>query len=786
MLPNLGQGRRNTITQLLFSEKSDLNKSISFFYKSPSFNCKTQKSHHSETSVNTMKIAQRPQNLEARQALKMVASLCLGVFPSAALHAQSATTALADVMVQSGRLEQKQFDAPASVFSIDADTIHNSGPQVNISDVLNRAPGVVALNRNNYAQDVQISIRGFGSRAAFGVRGIRLITDGIPASMPDGQGQTSTISMTSTDRIEVLTGPLAQLYGNASGGVIQTFTREAGATPEAQVSLYTGSFGMQRTDWQISQRSGNVGLVADYSTFSIDGYRQQSSAERKQLNSVITVDAKPDTRFKFIVNIFDMPEAKDALGLRANQLATPSNADDGALTYRTRKTVKQEQTGAVIEHVVNSDLKFLGRVYGGMRSNLQYQVGTTTNPTGAWTGLEREFKGVGLQANGKALVFEGKRVTWTAGVDYDHAQEQRQAGAATNGEKSLSNGNALTRNELNSAINLDVFAQANWSINERYTLTTGVRRSDVTLKSRDDYPTTGPGSDADGSGRVQYKATSPVIGLTWHAKDNLNLYANYGKGFETPTLSEAAYKPNGNSTPLATFNPNLAASTSQHLELGTKWIASANTRLDASWFHIKTDNEIVTLRNSGGRTAFDNSSQTTRDGFEVALRHQLNKHWRSQTSATFLDASYDKGFRNFVTGTTNEVLAGNKLPAIPKRQLFTSLQWSEKGFAQVGQKPALGLEAGLDLIGRSSMWANDSNSTTTNDYALAAGFTQLNARVRQRFEIAQVRVEAFVGVDNITSKNNISSVISNQSSQKYFEPGLPRNWVVGLTSKIPL
>jgi iron complex outermembrane recepter protein len=220
----------------------------------------TRTRHRMETSVTIMKIAKKSTSSETRHALKLVASLCLGVFPSAALHAQSATTALADVMVQSGRLEQKQFDAPASVFAIDADTIRSSGPQVNISDVLNRAPGVVALNRNNYAQDVQISIRGFGSRAAFGLRGIRLITDGIPASMPDGQGQASTVSMTSTDRVEVLTGPLAQLYGNASGGVIQTFTREAGATPEAQVSLYAGSFGMTRTDWQISQRSGNVGF----------------------------------------------------------------------------------------------------------------------------------------------------------------------------------------------------------------------------------------------------------------------------------------------------------------------------------------------------------------------------------------------------------------------------------------------------------------------------------------------------------------------------------------------
>jgi iron complex outermembrane recepter protein len=517
-------------------------------------------------------------------------------------------------------------------------------------------------------------------------------------------------------------------------------------------------------------------MVADYSTFAIEGYRDNSDTRRQQLNSVITVDAKPDTRIKFIINIFDMPYAKDALGLKASQLGTPSMAGDGAQTYRTRKTVKQEQTGAVIEHTVNSDLKFLARVYGGTRSNLQYQVATPTNANGAWTGLERQFEGVGLQASGKAHVFESQRMNWVIGTDIDHAQEQRQAGNATTGEKT-----DITRNELNEASNRDYFAQANWSLGERYTLTTGVRQSNVTLKTRDDTTSTQPNPNS-----VNYKATSPVLGLTWHAQDNLNIYINQGKGFETPTMSEVAYTPNGTSAPLARFNPNLAASTSHHLELGTKWIASANTRLDAAWFQITTDDEIVTYRNASGRTAYVNASQTTRDGFEFALRHQVNNHWRNQTSATLMNATYDKGFTNVVTGTTNTVLPGSSLPAIPKRQLFTSLQWSEKGFAQAGQKPALGLEAGLDLIARSSMWANDTNSTTSTDYALAPGFTQFNARVRQRYQIGQARVEAFVGVDNLTNKDSISSVIVNQAKQQYFEPGLPRSWVVGLTSQIPL
>jgi iron complex outermembrane receptor protein len=729
--------------------------------------------HQTLQTARTMKFN---KSNTPHHALTVGALLCLSVFPSSGLYAQTAGKELNEIIVQSGRLEQKKFDAPASVYTIDADTLRNSGPQVNISDVLNRAPGVVALNRNNYAQDVQISIRGFGSRAAFGVRGIRLITDGIPASMPDGQGQTSTVSMTSTARMEVLTGPLAQLYGNASGGVIQTFTREAGDKPEAQVNLYTGSFGMQRTDWQISQRSGNVGLVADYSTFSIDGYRQQSSAERKQLNSVITVDAKPDTRFKFIVNIFDMPIAKDPVGLTKAGLSTPDKVVSSALSSNARKTVKQEQVGAVAEHSVNSDLKFQARVYGGTRTNLQYQTSNT------WVGLDRRFEGLGIQANGKGSVLNGHKVTWVAGMDYDHAQEQRQGGDASGGEKT----GGLTRNELNEATNKDFFAQANWSLGERFTLTTGARNSNVTLRSRDDFPVSV--SDPNGSGSVSYKATNPVFGLTWHAQENLNLYTNYGKGFETPTLAEAAYQTGSANVIDPSFNKTLLASRSKHFEVGTKWNPKPMMRIDASWFQIETENEIVTNLSRSGKSSFINAPRTLRDGFELALRTQHTSNWRSQASATVMNATYEDKFTSTSVNsggvaTTTTIPSGNSLPAIPKRQIFAALQWSEKGFSPAGQRPARGLEAGLDWMSRSRMWASDTNSAVDG---LAPGYNIFNARIRQRYQVGTARVEASVGVDNITNKNTVSSVIVNQSSKQYFEPGLPRSWVIGVQSQIPL
>ena len=702
---------------------------------------------------------------------------------SATAHAQSTD----EVMVQSGRMLQRQLDAPASVSVIDGEAIRNAGPQVNLSEALSQVPGVVALNRNNYAQDVQISIRGFGARAPFGLRGIRLITDGIPATIPDGQGQASTVSLTSAERIEVLTGPLAQLYGNSAGGVIQTTTREAGAQPQVDGQVTLGSYGMRRTDWQASGRTGAVGLVADYSTFHTDGYRAGSGAERKQFNGVLTADLQDNTRLKVIANAFDMPYAMDPLGLTAAQLAAdPQLAGTNALANRTRKIVSQNQLGAVLEHRFSDTLRLQARAYTGTRDNLQYQASSAT--AGTWVGLAREFKGLGLQVNGKARTDAGDKIDWVVGLDADQSGEQRQGGATVAGEKT----GATTRNEYNEASNRDLFAQLNWHLpnlaGSPWTLTAGVRRSSVDLKSRDDMPVTP--TDPNGSGSVNYAATSPVLGATWHANEQLNVYANWGRGFETPTLAEAAYAVTGAGSTrsvVGQFNPNLLASQSQHKEVGVKWTPTRDMRLDAAVFHIQTEREIVTALSDAGKTAYTNAAQTLRQGVELAWRAKLADKWRAQLSATWLEATYDSAFTTTAkTGPSNKpvytdktVPAGKAMPGIPEQQLFASLQWAAQGF---GAKAPLGMQASLDWVSRSRIWASDANDLA----ASAAGYSLLNAKIRQRYQVGAGRIEVYAGVDNLLDRRYVGSLIVNQASSQFFEPGLPRNTTVGIKASLPL
>ena len=671
---------------------------------------------------------------------------------------------LPDVVVSASRTAQKSFDAPASISAVDRDTIEAAGPQINLSESLNRVPGLTILNRQNYAQDLQVSIRGFGARASFGIRGIRLLIDGIPATTPDGQGQGSSISLTSTERIEVLRGPLALLYGNSSGGVIQAFTRDAPATPEISAQYYLGSFGLRRADLQYAGRIGGLGLVADYAEFSTDGFRDNSRTERKQFNGKLTFDAGDKTRVNVIFNQLDMPVAQDPIGLTQAQMdANPAQAGNNAVARNLRKILLQNQVGSSVVHTLDADSSITGRLYYGTRDNLGYQA---LGATGGWVGLARNYYGVGLQYNQRSKI-GSTAVNWVAGYDFDLSRETRSAGAAVRGEKT-----SVTRDEVNQAENSDFFAQATANLSDKISVTGGVRISSVRFESNDNFL-----RDGNGSGSTSYSATSPVLGITWHALDNLNLYANYGKGFESPTLAEVAY--NGTGAP--GFNTRLNASNSQHYELGAKWLPSLTSRVDFTVYQIDTTDEIVVLSNTGGNSTFKNAPGTQRNGWELSASTLLGTNWRASLSASQIDATYSEAY----TAGTTPVAAGNKIPGIPQSFTFADITWKSQGFGQgfgnVGAKSsALGTQAGLELTQAGKLFANDVNTVS------ADGYNSLNLRASHGWKLGSASLTAYARIDNLTDERYAGSVIVNQAAGQFFEPAPGRNWTAGLRLSVPL
>ena len=688
--------------------------------------------------------------------------------------------ALEEVVISVAREQQRSFDAPAAIQSVERETLQDSGPQVNLSESLNRVPGLTILNRQNYAQDLQLSIRGFGARSPFGIRGIRLLIDGIPATTPDGQGQGSSVALTSTDRIEVLRGPLALLYGNASGGVIQAWTREAPEVPEFGVQYYTGSYDMRRTDWQYAGRVGQgVGLVADYSTFDTDGYRDNSRTERKQFNGKLSFGPSAATRVNLVYNAFDMPLAQDPAGLTAAQMAMDATqAGSNTVARRVRKIVAQNQVGSSLTHALDGQRSLTARAYYGTRDNLQFQAGIPgVTPTGAWISLNRAYYGAGLQYNAQAQL-GATPVRWVAGYEFDRSREYRQGGAAALGEKTTT-----TRSEDNQAENSDLFLQGTALLSERWSLTGGLRHSTVRFSSDDYYLADG----RDGSGQVTYQATSPVLGLTWHAADTLNVYANYGKGFETPTLAEVAYTVSGTSV-LAEFNPALAAANSRHYEVGAKWVPAAGSRLDVAAFLVETTDEIVISRSSGGQTAYKNAPGTRRTGWELAGSTLFTPQLRGLLSATAIDAQYTEGFSSVSAGTTINVAAGNKLPGIPQHFVFGELLWGSQALAPGRKGPRLGSSAGVEWVSAGLIHVNDSNyDSAAGTTSKADGYSVFNLKASHGWAVAGAgTLTAYLRLDNVTDQRYAGSVIVNQTSSQFYEPAPGFNWTLGARLNVAL
>ena len=681
--------------------------------------------------------------------------------PDARATAAGGLTELPDVVVSASRRQQQSFDAPAAIQSVGRDTIEHSGPQVNLSESINRIPGVNARNRQNYAQDLQVSIRGFGSRSTFGIRGLRVLIDGIPATMPDGQGQASTISLGSVSRIEVLRGPLAQLYGNAAGGVIQVFTGEGTSPPTAGAGLTFGSDGLRRLGLSVAGRwdhgleeSGKgTGLVADYADFQTDGYRDHSEARRRQFNARLKVDASEDTSFSVVANVFDQPLSKDPAGLtRAQAAANPRQVVPIVIAQDARKVVSQEQAGVVAEHRLDADRSVTARLYAGRRdldNALSVPPAAQASPTsaGGIVELDRSYGGVGVQYAHRFGSAAGS-VRLVAGVDHDTMSERRRGYVNAAGQRG-----ALKRDEDDRVANTDFFGQASWDVSEAWTLIGGLRSSSVRFRTRDDFITAG---NPDDSGSISFHAVNPVAGAVWHFDERTNLYAHIGRGFETPTFSELGYRPDGASG----LNFALNASRSNHAEVGGKFLLSPSQRFDVAVFAIRTRDEIVVDTNSGGRTTFKNAGGTSREGVEASYRGQFAKAWTAAAAFTWMDATFGDGF----DGASGTVAAGNKLPGIPRQQIFAELGWAPNR--------AAGPFAGIELIHSGSIQVNDVNSDA------AAAATLGNLRGGWRFPFGRWDLTMLGRIDNVTDKRYIGSVIVNDGNARFFEPAPGRTWLL--------
>jgi iron complex outermembrane receptor protein len=676
----------------------------------------------------------------------------------AATAAQAEPTVLAPVVVTATRTELAPFDVPASIDRIDGDALRAGRAQVNLSEGLGAVPGLLARDRQNYAQDVQISVRGFGARASFGIRGVRLYVDDIPATLPDGQGQITNVEIGTVGRVEVLRGPFSALYGNSSGGVISIYSEAPSGPPRVDAGIAFGSDGLRRVAASSSGKTGDFAYTLGASRFETDGYRQHGAAERRLANARLNWKLGTDTQLTLVANSVELPEAQDPLGLtRAQWQADPRGVDPAALSFDTRKTMQQTQGGLVLEHGIDAANTLRLMVYRGHRTTLQFQSipvatqGNALHPGGV-IDLARDYEGADLRWRWK-----GATASVVAGIAADELREHR-VGTQNYIGTTLGVQGALRRDETNRVRNADPYLQAEWRPTPAWLVNAGVRRATVRFNSADAYITK---TNPDDSGAARYGATLPVLGFSYAVSETLRVYATAGRGFETPTLNELAYRPSG----LTGMNFGLQASRSHSVETGIKARPASGAELALALFETRTDNEIVTQTNAGGRATFQNAGATRRRGLEASGSWQLAPTLQAQAAATWLDARYRDGFLTCTAtpcaAASTPVPAGNRIPGIARSALFGAVTW----------QPAGGWRFGVEGRALDKVYVNDLNSDAAPGHATVAAYAgyQLN--------VGAWDLGALLRVDNLADRRYAGSVIVNDGNGRFFEPAPGRTWL---------
>ncbi|SWW76681.1 tonB-dependent receptor yncD [Klebsiella pneumoniae] len=654
-----------------------------------------------------------------------------------------------------------ELDTPAAVSVVNGDEMRQAAPRVNLSESLGAVPGLQVQNRQNYAQDLQLSIRGFGSRSTYGVRGLRIYVDGIPATMPDGQGQTSNIDIGSVDTIEVLRGPFSALYGNSSGGVINVTSQTGTQPPTVEASSYYGSFGTWHYGMKATgavgdgSHAGDVDYTVSTNRFTTHGYRDHSGARKNLANARLGVRINDVSKLTLLLNSVDI-KANDAGGLTADEWRDNPRQSPRGDQYNTRKNTRQTQGGLRYERQISAQDDLSVMMYAGERETTQFQSiprAPQLKPShaGGVIDLTRHYQGIDtrLTHRGELLV----PVTLTAGLDYENMSERRKGYenfVMVNGAPQYGEQGALRRNERNLMWNVDPYLQTQWQLTDKLSLDAGVRYSSVWFDSNDYYITPGNGDD---SGDASYHKWLPAGSLKYALTDAWNVYLSAGRGFETPTINELSYRSDNQSG----LNFGLKPSTNDTVEIGSK-TRIGNGLFTAALFQTNTDNEIVVDSSSGGRTSYKNAGKTRRQGMELGLDQQFGESWRLKAAWTWLDATYR-------TNVCDDASCnGNRIPGIARNM----------GYASFGYQPEQGWYAGSDIRYMSDIMANDENT------AKAPSWTVVGLTTGYKWSYGRMDMDLFGRIDNLFDREYVGSVIVNESNGRYYEPAPGRNYGIGL------
>lgn len=632
---------------------------------------------------------------------------------------------------------------------------------VDVSGHLAALPGVLARDRRNLAQDTQLSMRGFGARTTFGVRGVRVLLDGVPATMPDGQGQLSHIALAAADRIDVLRGPFSVLHGQAAGGVLQVTSAAGEAPATLRLSSVAGRGDQQLHSLRWLDRNGALSQAFTVASLRSAGDRPHSRAERTVFNGRLTRETGPDGTLDLVLNAIDSPLAQDPLGLTdAQWRADPRQTSAQALLFDTRKTLRQQQAGLVWEQALGEAHAIRAMGYAGQRAVMQVLAVPVAAQANALNGggvidLDNGYGGLDLRGSWHGTL-AARPLSLTLGGALHRQDQQRQGFENFVGER-LGVRGALRRDERNRVQSAEWFAQAAWDFAPRAQLLLGARGDRVRFETRDRYIV---GANPDDSGAVTFAQVSPVAGVSLQAAGGWRLHASLGRGFETPTFNELAYRADGG----AGLALDLRPVASRQVELGAQWRGEAGQRAALALFRAESDDELVVATSIAGRSTYRNAGRVRRAGIEASAEWPLAPDWTLQLAGTWLDARFQDA-RPVCTpsGCAARVAAGTPLPGVARRQGFARLQWAPDDWT-------LAFEA----VGAGPVRVSDTRAEQ------APGHVLLGLEAARVWRPHGARLQGFVRIDNLTGARHVGSVIVNEGNGRFFEPGPGRGVSAGL------
>ncbi|MGH7526431.1 MAG: TonB-dependent receptor family protein [Gemmatimonadales bacterium] len=695
--------------------------------------------------------------------LSLAAATLLASSASAQEPVRADTARLPEINVSVTRSPEPLSRVPYAVGVLDRNDLQRGQQTIGLDEALNNLPGVVVSNRYNFSLDQRISIRGFGSRSNFGVRGLKILLDGIPQTLPDGQSQLTNVDFADLDRAEVLRGASSSLYGNASGGVIALQTAPAAPGPFAQRIRVQGGSGERDGDgfykWQswTSGRADNVSGTLSFSQFKADGFRQHSAAEVRQLNAGVDYAVSGSTLGTLRLGVADNPVAQNPGALTlAEFLANPDSAAANNINRRADKDVKQQQLSLGVRHFDAAGNQYEVTLFGLLR-DLANPLAAPPPPGGGPGPDVGTYVDIG-RAVGGARVSTSRRLgsverspRLSAGADLQRMRDNRRNFRAVGGAAT----DSVFIDQRERITELGPFAQVQWSPNEQLLLSGGARYDWVEFDVADRHLTDG----VDNSGSRTMSALSGHAGASLSLDARFVPYVNVSTSFETPTTTELVNQPGGTGG----FNDQLKPQRAVNYEIGARGEPVPHISYSVAFFLGRVSDAIVQQEEVGGRAFFRNAGRTHNDGAEIGLR--VSPVPGLTLSGAYTYARYRFADYKIVTGTEVDTLDGNRLPGVPEH------------FWRLGLRTGLprGFYLDADHTISTSVAADDANTIVVD--AWGAGVT--NVRVGWDGVVGSLELAPFLGLNNVWDRRYIGSVTLNGVAGRVIEPAPRRVVYVG-------